>query len=276
MKRLVSCLCACLFSAVLFGQGAHHHNSLSRSEIGILGGGTYYIGDLNQKHFNHTNLAFELMYRYNVHSRFALRANFIYGKVEAYDSESKHDIIVNRNLSFQTPLYELSGGVEFTYLPFEIGHRKYKSTAYVMVDLAATRINPTTDYNGNKVELQPIGTEGQGTSASSRGVYSKTQLAVPFGFGFRFTLTENIGLNLEYGMRFLFTDYLDDVSSSRYADPAIILSENGPIAAELSNRSIDQNRFGRRGDPASRDWYAFTGIGLSIRLGGKNPCPAPR
>ncbi len=257
-----------------FSQKSHQHNAWSRSEIGILGGVSYYIGDLNQKHFNNSNLAGQILYRYNIHSRLAFRANFTYGFVEGYDSESRRDLFKQRNLSFQTEIYELASGLEITYFPFEIGNKRYRGTGYLMAELGLAKINPKTDFNGELVELQPLGTEGQGTSASDRSKYSLIQLAVPLAFGFRVTLTENIGLNAEYGIRFLFTDYLDDVHNYRYADPATILAENGPLAANLSNRSTTGNRFGQRGNPVSRDWYTFAGIGLTFRLGRKGNCPS--
>lgn len=255
-------------------QGSSRHNIWSRSELGLMGGASYYVGDLNYKHFNNLHGAAQLFYRYNIHSRLAYRLNFTYAKVSAADAESNKSFYVNRNLSFETPIYELGTGIEFTYLPFELGNNKYWGSAYLLAELGLSRINPTTEYEGDEVELQPLGTEGQGTSLSSRNKYSRTQLVVPLAVGCRITLSENIGLNVEYGIRFLFTDYLDDVGGYRYVDPAVLAAENGPLAASLSNRSLDGNRFGQRGNAATRDWYTFMGIGLNIRLGGKGTCPS--
>jgi opacity protein-like surface antigen len=255
-------------------QHSERHNGWSRSELGILFGGSYYIGDLNQKHLKNTHFAGQLMYRYNVHSRLAIRGNFTYGFVEGSDQDATRTIFLNRNLSFQSKIYELGTGVEFTYLPFEIGSKRYRGTAYLLAELALARINPTTMYNGQQVELQPLGTEGQGTSLSDRSKYSKTQLTVPLGIGARFTISENVGFNIEYGIRFMFTDYLDDIGSYRYVDPVALQAANGPMAAALSNRTLDGTHFGQRGNPTTRDWYAFFGAGISVRLGGKNPCPS--
>jgi len=255
-------------------QKAHQHNNWSRSELGIMGGASYYIGDLNQKHFKNSNLAGQLMFRYNINSRLAFRSNFTYAFVEGYDNQSNRDVYKNRNLSFQSEIYELGAGMEITYFPFEIGNKRYRGTAYLLAELALAKIDPKTNFNGSLVELQPLGTEGQGTSASDRGKYSLVQLTVPIGVGFRLTLTDHIGLNGEYGIRFMFSDYLDDVHSNTYADQAAILAENGPLAAQLSNRSLDQSRNSMRGSAVSRDWYAFAGLGLTFRLGRKGSCPS--
>lgn len=267
-KSLITCfLLVAAFSAT--AQRAHRHNNWSRSEIGFMAGGTYYVGDLNLKHFRHFNPAAQLMYRFNIHGRLAYRLNFTYGKIEGYDSESSSAYYKNRNLSFQTDIWELASGMEISYFPFEIGNTRYRGTFYLLAELSLTRINPKTNYNGSLVELQPLGTEGQGSALSERGKYSRVQLGVPLAIGARMTLTKNIGLNIEYGVRFLFTDYLDDVGGYEYQDPAELAATNGPLAASLANRSLDQDRFGQRGNRATRDWYFFTGIGLSFRLGGK-------
>jgi len=269
MKRFIlSAVLLCGLPSV-FGQRS---NWASESELGFMVGGSYYIGDLNQQHFKNTHLAGGILFRYNIHSRLAWRSNFNYGFIEGSDAESKRDIDVNRNLSFQSKLWEFGTGIEFTYLPFRIGEGTYKGTAYLLAELALVKINPTTDYNGDEIELQPLGTEGQGTSLSAKGNYSLTQLAIPLGVGVRFSLGKNASLNFEYGIRLLFTDYLDDVGGYRYADETILLAENGPIAADLSNRALDESRFGRRGNPATRDWYSFFGAGVTFKLGQRSTC----
>jgi len=274
MQNRILVLLLCFLASHSWGQKAHRHNGWSRSEIGFMAGGSYYIGDLNQQHFKHTNPAAQLLYRYNINARLAYRANFTYGKIEGYDSESKLAFNKNRNLSFQSDLFEFASGIEVTYFPFEIGNKRYKGTAYLLAELSLTRINPMADYNGELIELQPLGTEGQGTELSDRSKYSRVQLGVPIAIGARVSISKNIALNFEYGIRFMFTDYLDDVGGYRYADPALLAAQNGPTSAALSNRSLDGNRYGQRGNRASRDWYTFFGVGLMIRMGGKGSCPS--
>jgi hypothetical protein len=97
-------------------------------------------------------------------------------------------------------------------------------------------------------------------------------LTIPLAVGFKFSLGKNIGLNLEYGIRKTFTDYLDDVGSSSYLNPTLLAAENGPLAAQLSNRSLDGSRFGKRGNATTNDWYTFFGVMLTIRLGQPDVC----
>lgn len=148
------------------------HTGKSRSEFGFLVGGSYYLGDLNPfMPYKNTNLAGGVVYRYNVHSRLSLRANFTYGKVEGYDSESKEELYVDRNLSFTSTIFELAGGLEFNYFPFQLGHDRYKGTAYILAEIGLFRMNPKTKTDGeSEVELQSLGTEGQGSSLIRKGI----------------------------------------------------------------------------------------------------------
>ena len=252
----------------VFGQV---HTGASRSEIGFMIGGSTYLGDLNQfVPFRKTHLAGGLLYRYNVNPRLSVRVNFTYGKVSADDALSTEALNRERNLSFHSDIWELGAGVEFNYFPFQLGHDRYKGTAYLLAELGVFRMNPKTMYNGAEVALRPLGTEGQGTSLNSKKHYSLTQICLPLGVGAKLSLSDRVGLNVEIGIRKTFTDYLDDVGADSYVDSEVLAAENGPLAAQLSNRSGD--RYGKRGNSATKDWYIFTGAMLTIRLGKPGNC----
>ena len=263
-------ICFVFFGLNLFAQ---RPTRLSRTEFGFLVGGMYYLGDLNpMQQFKNTQLAGGLMYRFNIHSRLSFRGNFICGNVMGDDSQSSSNLLKNRNLSFNSSIVELAGGFEFNYLPFEIGHDRYKGTAYILAELGFFHMNPMTKFEGDNIALQPLGTEGQGTSLTARKNYSLTQLCVPIGAGIRMSLGERASLNVEFGLRKTFTDYIDDVHSDTYIDPVKLESQNGSTAAALSNRSLDGSRFGKRGNSSTNDWYVFTGMMLTFKLGNPSNC----
>ena len=138
------------------------------------------------------------------------------------------------------------------------------------------RMNPTTKFNGNEYELQPLGTEGQGSSLTDKKNYNLIQPVIPLGAGVRLSLGERISLNFEIGIRKTFTDYLDDVGRDTYYDPAALLALNGEEAVALSNRSLDGNVMGRRGNSSNKDWYVYCGGMITFRLGKGNNCPVIR
>ena len=164
-------------------------NFRSRSSLGFMGGGSYYIGDVNKyDHFNNTKLSFGLIYRFHVNSRIALRGTLRYGNVEGSDSESGKADQIARNLSFESSIFEVAGGLEFNYLNYKFGNKEYFFTPYMFIDIGVFKMRPKTDYNGEMVSLQTIGTEGQNSELTSENAYPLTQLVIPFGIGFKVNL----------------------------------------------------------------------------------------
>lgn len=256
-----------------FSYKAQRSTFLSRSELGIHIGQMYYLGDLNpSKQFYQSNLAGGLMYRYNLQTRMALRFNFTAGSVEAYDKDSEKPLLVNRNLDFQSKIREFVGGIEFYHSPFRIGNKRYFGTFYFLTQVGLFYMNPTTNFNGETVELNEIGTEGQGSFLNKKRKYNNLQLCVPIGIGGKLSLGKLATFNLDIAIRKTFTDYLDDVASDTYLDPISLSSANGSTAAALANRSLDGNRFGKRGNSSTKDWYVYFGGMVSIKLGKERNC----
>ncbi len=122
-----------------------------------------------------------------------------------------------RNLNFHSPIIEVSLVANYSFFDLQIN----KVTPYIFGGIALFGFNPYTfDTTGSKVYLRNLGTEGQGLNIyPDRKPYSLGQVAIPFGGGIRFRVTDNVYLGYEIGLRKVFTDYLDDVSTT-YADQA--------------------------------------------------------
>lgn len=253
-----------------------HQNFRSRSELGLTAGGMYYIGDLNPtNHFAFYRPALSVFYRYNYTSRVALRGQLLVGSISGNDAQDPSGLgatYVNRNLSFNSDIYEISTDIEFSYLPFQIGHKKYRGTGYLFAGIAYFQMNPYVNFKGDRIELRTLGTEGQNTPLNSDGYYSQNQLALPVGLGVKYGIGSMFSIGLEYGIRFTFTDYLDDVSKNTYVDTDELANYTSPLTVSLSNRSLDKSNYGLRGNESTSDYYFFGGITLSIRLGDPDKC----
>ena len=246
------------------------------AEIGVYGGGSYYIGDLNRsRHFVDSKLAGGLIFRYNLSTRHSLRFTANYGNIYAFDSDSPNPQHVRRNLSFRSQIIEIAAGVELDLFKYRISDMKFPISPYFFYQIAYTRINPKADINGNEIALQPLGTEGQGTPLfTGKREYGLNQLAIPLGIGLKFNLRPRLAMSIEYGIRKTFTDYLDDVSGT-YVDRDQLAFYNGPLSAELSDRSVDDgfsNTGANRGSSANKDWYSFYGIMITIKPFKKDIC----
>ncbi len=261
MQRLFFILIATFCSLVSFAQ----------LQLGVFGGLSNYQGDLVDKIYQAPRAAIGITAGYEISGRFNFRAGLTLAKVAGADSLNEKDYLRMRNLSFQSPITELSVTGEFNTLNMDI----HRWSPYLFGGLALFRFNPYTfDQNGNKVFLQPLGTEGQGLAGyESSNLYARTQLAIPFGGGIKFNVSDQFRIALEVGMRKLFTDYLDDVSGN-YADPADLLANRGPLSVDLSYRedempggnAIYPSKGDQRGSPKYKDYYYFTGLHLIYRL----------
>ncbi len=262
-----------LFPLFIFGQ---RQNNLSKTEIGFFGGGSYYIGDLNQlQHFKNIHSTFGVITKFNINPRIALRGLLVLGSVSANDAQSPsyyNGVYTNRNLSFSSSITEIGGGIEFNYFPFQIGNSVYRGSGYLFAEIAYFQMNPTTLYNGETIELRTLGTEGQGTPLSPNGYYSKNQVSIPFGIGFKYPFGNTFCFGIEYGVRKTFTDYLDDVGSDRFINRSQLNEFASPLTVALSNRNIDGSAYGPRGNSKTNDWYFLFGITLSMRLGNPDEC----
>lgn len=245
------------------------------SELGGTIGASYYIGDLNpDRHYpRDTKLAGGLIYRYNFNDRYAIRLQGLYGTLQAYDSDSKDELQQLRDLHFRSRLIEAG-------LLFEINFFKYRSkgkegrnyTPFIFAGLAYFRASPQAQLDDTWYDLQPLGTEGQGTSSRGGEAYPVDHFAIPFGVGFKWN-AGRLDFQLEWGMRRTNTDYVDDVSTT-YLNNAQLAFENGPLAAELADRSgleaTNDNR--ARGDSNLRDWYVYSGLGITYIISRFSDC----
>ena len=239
--------------------------------LNLFGGATNYQGDLQDKNytFNQAHLAGGLGLSYDLTDQFSIRGAALFGKLSADDKFGRNKI---RNLNFTSRLYEAQLGLEYYIYPLA----DHALTPYVFASVAVYHFSPYTyDTLGNKVYLSPLSTEGEGFTDGVKN-YKRSQFSIPFGAGVKLSLTENINVGLELGFRKLFTDYLDDVSGS-YVDQQTLLTNRGAQAVELAYRGDELKNGGEyppggtmRASPKYKDWYYFTGLTVSFRLGGGN------
>lgn len=258
-------------------------SSFSQSEeFSIFAGGTYYIGDINpNKHFDqNTNPAIGFMYKRNDRNfRYAYRLQFMYGMIEAYDHQNDDPWMQNRDLNFRTPILELAAIMEVNFMKYRPGQiRKLSETPYLFFGIAGYNFRPKGLYNDKWYDLQALGTEGQNTSVNTDGYYKLNQIALPVGFGYKKNLNKKWTFSIEYGVRILFTDYLDDVSK-QYVSPDVLATEAGilsPILADRSYKQVGDRNIGHnRGNSTQRDFYFFGGMTLSFTFKEPDPCKPP-
>lgn len=258
--------------------------------LGELGGanqiGTHFVKDFE---IVATRPSFQLAVRYRPVSMVAFKGGFYFQLISGADRLTEEPYRKNRNLSFRSPVVEISGQAEFYFTKDRLAAqynirnaRRGKSgdfQSYAFIGVGGYFFNPQAKYNGKWVSLQPLGTEGQGLPGGPKK-YSRFGLCIPYGLGAKYGINREWSIGIELGVRKIFTDYLDDVSTVYY-DNALIKKERGDMAAYLADPSLhnypeelggdasgaDQTAVGQqRGDPKSKDSYMFTNITLSYKV----------
>lgn len=163
--------------------------------------------------------------------------NLMYTGLRGDDGLSSAARTRARNLDFESSIFQASGRLEFNILGFEPGDFNRRISPFVTAGFSVFRFNPVTTFNGQKLPLQPLGTEGQGLSIlSGFEKYNRISFNIPMGGGIKYNITENLALTIEMIFHYTFTDFIDDVSTN-YVNYNVLLAERGPLTAALANRT---------------------------------------
>lgn len=265
-KQIKNLLILITFIGLGFTANAQYKEN---TEVGFIGGASYYLGDLNTTHFNNSLPFGGIVIRKNIDRRFSYKAELLYLNIAADDRVDATDTIaINRGLHFRSSVFELSGQIEFNFLPFEAGNALYTWTPFVYTGLSFFHFNPQAENkDGLWVNLQELGTEGQGSNSfPERKKYPLTQLAIPLGGGLKIAINPSFNIILEYGVRKTFTDYLDDVSKTYPLTNGGDISDITNATYEMSDPNGTHISGDQRGNPDKKDWYSFVGITLSFKL----------
>ncbi len=243
------------------------------TEIGLFGGGSNFIGDVGNSNISIPNgWVAGLNFRHQFNNYYAIRVMGNMGTIQANDAESNWVSKQQRNLSFRSSIWEVGVLMEINFLEFVTGSKKMTHSPYIFGGLAIFGFNPQAQFiDGEYYDLQPLGTEGQGTSLNNKGKYGLAGISLPFGIGYRWSIGKNTSIALETGFRPTSTDYLDD-ASTYYVNNAALAQEAGAMAAYFADRSTsgtDKTNY-PRANKDNNDWYVFTGFHLYFTLTPKN------
>lgn len=267
---------------------------------GIQAGPMLYHGDLSYqtKTIALARGGVSVFTQYHLNDHLALRLSFLQGSIQGDDRMGNlSGPNWTRGLSFRTTITEVNLTGRIYFLD---GKRQVRP--YCFIGLGIFRFNPKADlFNGDGTDLNnryffpADGTirNNQGTIIPKDGEfetnlydwktegfdnsfirypsrYSRTQATVPWGLGFKVSLNPYWDMSFEAGIRYLFTDYLDDVSS-RYASTELIAENfpNDPVRQQLATyiSSPTGKYYSFRGNEISRDAYSFFSVGMEYRFG---------
>ncbi|HAP01522.1 MAG TPA: hypothetical protein DCQ93_06305 [Bacteroidetes bacterium] len=243
-----------------------------RYNFGTWLGGSTYFGDLNTNtSFKYTRPAGGLYVRYNFDTRICAKASFSYGGVKGMDSASDNYYQQQRNLSFYSSIWEISAQGEFNFMDYSSSKSNMFYTPYFLLGAGIFGFDPHAVYGNASYRLQPIGTEGQGyPEYPTAAKYKLTKPFIVVGGGFKLRVTKTFSMFGEAAVRKTYTDYLDD-DGGLYPDHLVLYNEAGPLAVNLSDRSLELGgqpvgAAGKYRADNKRDDYFFFGIGVSYTI----------
>lgn len=252
-------------------------------ELGLMLGGSNYSGDFvpNLPILEETQYAGAVFVRYNLNENLSFRGQFSQLSITGKDIHAISDFVKTRNLSFRTPIEEFSFMPEFNFTFLKDDEFLNSFRPFLFAGVSYYKFNPTTTYQGQTVELQPLGTEGQGL-AGQPDKYRLNQFAIPFGAGLKISIKNNWELAILGNLRYSFNDYLDDTSMNYAPDYDSLVASNGNLAGELSSRrweflnaQCDCDDFTPsntylagevRGGSKYRDWFFTFGVSVSYKF----------
>lgn len=237
----------------------------------IAGGFSNYSGDIRQQRFtlDRADGVISAGGTFNITDQLALRSDYSFTRLGADDKYNKPDLRI-RNLNFKTLIQELTLMGEYDIINIS----EKSITPYVFAGIGVFHFSPyTSDSAGRKVWLAGLSTEGEGLPEyPERKVYKNTQFNIPLGAGLKYALSDDIYAGFEIGIRKLFTDYLDDVSTT-YADKNILLLRKGQQAVDFAFRGDElkppqayPQAGSIRGNSKRNDYYYYGQLRISFRL----------
>ncbi len=198
------------------------------NEIGIFAGGSNFIGDVGATDYISPNqAAFGGIYKWNRSARHSYRISMIFSELEGVDLNSDDPRRQQRGYSFNNSVFEISAGMEFTFLDFNLHTGKPVATPYLYTGISAARHDNYFFSNGAL------------TSENNKS----WAFGIPMVLGFKMRLIDKFILGIEVGARYTFTDNIDG---------------SNPAGAN------QQFRFGNINN---NDWYTFSGITLTYTFG---------
>ena len=273
MSKYIAVFISLFFIADAYGQGFYNRGVWKKNRVEWSGGlgASNFLGDLGGRDRvgsdfiydlepTRTNIAATFNHLYYISRKAALRSNITYAKVSADDKLTKEPYRNNRNLNFQSHIWEASVLLEFqikkerrgniynlrSSTGRRLGLRSSGIGVYGVVGIGAFAFNPKSRApNGKMTALHPLHTEGQGIIYNHPfwGVvegpkqYKRVAIAIPIGAGVKIPFNRDWGMKVELAHRFTFTDYIDDVSGV-YFENRVISENYGATAAYFADPAI--------------------------------------
>ena len=205
-------------------------------EVGVSVGATNFVGDTgNTTYLRPSDVGFGVVAKWNRSLRHSFRFSALYLPINADDSESDDLRKQQRNFDFENSVKELSLGIEFTFLDWDLHEGTKQMTPYLYTGITAIS----------------YGALALATDETFKAYDNPWTMAIPMVVGIKANLGTKMTVSFEVGARYSFTDNLD---GSNPDDLEL------PVDIDLNFGNLNTN-----------DWYFYSALTLAYTFGRK-PC----
>ena len=161
-----------------------------RYEVGPALGLSGNLSDVNNSNlFKHPGVAGGGIFRYNMNTRWALKANLAYANISGNNKGHESEYPFGQEYKFNAHLIDASATMEFNFMHFGQGP-KYKNLKRIVPYMTAG-VGMVMSITGGKFHASPV---------------------IPLGAGVKFRVKERLNLGFEFTMRKEFSDKIDGLS----------------------------------------------------------------
>ena len=199
-------------------------------ELGLIGGSSFYQGDLTEGHFwefKETSIGAGLFARFPINDTWNMRAGLSYIRIAGTDLDNGDRD--RRAFAFHNNMVEFSLVGEFEPWGSNRIAGSMPVSPYLVFGSGVVYTNPVVDFSRFTGDLLT-----RNVIRDRDTPYSKLRVIIPVGLGVKVPMGDSWLVGLEAAVRYPFTDYLDGISYSA--------------------------------NPEKNDWYALIGLTLAKKL----------
>lgn len=309
MKQRLFLVMIIMTFALLKWDVASYAQSPRTIELGPCGGMSMTLNDINPLNFfNEPGYAYGGLVRYNHDTRWAFRLDYSHSMVRSSDAIALWR--PEREKSFKAIINDLSMVVEFNFLNFYTGRVGDAFSTYMFAGVSTFKYKTAPILSVQEQTALAGDAVPQNLEAFNRAWQSletDRSFSIPFGFGFKFSLSEHLATSIEWKMNYTLTDRLDglnptyeDADSHYFAvvtktekkakDGNVVMDQNGnPLYTyeinvnqggtptngyDLTDQTGLFGKYQQMSNSATNDWFGSITLSLTwkIPLPGGNAC----
>ena len=238
-------------------------------EVGGSVGLSYYMGDINpNKPFVQSDLGWGVLARYYEGTRWAFRLT--YSNLNLKNSDKASGYRPERGLSFNTKVHDVALLAEFNFFDYFTGSKRNGLSPYIFGGISVFHFNPKADDGTELCDIMTDVNSDSSMPADStlNAKYGKYAASIPFGVGVKYSVSNRLGLALEWRWNLALTDWIDDCHAyyPQYGEDTPYVNYTDPTGFAADDNGANKKAYIQRGNKADFDWYGYLNISLTYKF----------